>query len=419
MDTSDEQTAPGALSGIRLLDMTSLGMGPLAAQMLGDFGADVIKVEPLTGDVFRHVMPQKSEGMSHAFIQFNRNKRSLALDLKSERGRKVFEVLLKSADVVLSNNRPDALRRLGLDYEALRLIKPDLIFCGCYGYSERGRYRGRPAADDTIQALSGLVEMQGRANAQAPMQVATVVADKAVGLVVVNSILAALFHRERTGKGQQIEVPMFETMVAFVMPEHMAGQTFDPPLGETGYLRVINPERRPYPTKDGYICVLPYTTAQWKRFFLMIGREDLAEDKELADPVKRSLRFVELFRLIREAMVNKTTDEWCDELLKNDILFGRVMKPEELFDDPHLADVGMFTQVEHKTEGKLRLIGFPMQFSETPCTLRHLPPNLGEHSRELLAELGVPLAEIDALQAAGVIATHGEGTAVPHAPPHS
>ena len=394
-----------ALAGIRVLDMTSLGMGPLAAQILGDYGADVIKVEPLAGDVFRHVMPQRHHGMSHAYIQLNRNKRTLAIDLKSERGRAVFHKLVQSADVVLTNTRAEAQRRLQLDYAALRAIKPDLIYCSCYGFGERGRYRGRPAADDVIQAMSGLVDFQGRANDQPPQQIATVVADKAVGLTVVNALLAAIVHKLRTGVGQEIEVPMFESMVAFVMPEHMAGASFDPPLGPTGYSRVINPERKPYPTKDGYVCVLPYTTPQWQRFFRLIGRDDLAEDKELADPVVRSTRFVELFRIIREATALKTTDEWEKLLIENDILFGRVLSSEELLVDPHLHEVGMFLDVDHPTEGKLRLLGFPVNMSETPCTLRHLPTNIGTHSREVLAELGLSETEIDALKAEGVIGT--------------
>ena len=223
----------GPLHGLRVIDMTSLGMGPLAAQILGDHGADVIKLEPPTGDVFRHVLPQKSAGMSHAFIQFNRNKRSLAIDLKTKDGRTAVRRLLKTSDVVLSNLRPPAMKGLGLDYESIREIKPDIIFCAAYGYSERGPYAGRPAADDTIQAMSGLAGLQRMASGSLQF-VASVVADKAVGLSLVNSVMAAIIHRMKTGHGQAIEVPMFETMVAFVMPEHVAGRTFEPALGGAG-----------------------------------------------------------------------------------------------------------------------------------------------------------------------------------------
>ena len=398
-------TAPqteGPLHGIRVIDMTSLGMGPLAAQILGDHGADVIKLEPITGDVFRHVLPQKSPGMSHAFIQFNRNKRSLAIDLKTDDGREAVRRLLKTSDVVLSNLRPPAMKGLGLDYESIRAIKPDIIFCAAYGYSERGPYAGRPAADDTIQAMSGLAGLQRMASGSLQF-VASVVADKAVGLSLVNSVMAAIIHRMKSGRGQSIEVPMFETMVAFVMPEHVAGRTFEPALGGAGYSRVVNPERRPYATRDGYLCVLPYTTPQWLRFFRLIGRDDLANDPKMADPIERSRRFQELYAIIDKAMPTRTTDEWVAALLENDILFGKVNTPDDLLVDAHLAALDMFPMVEHPTEGTLRLIGFPISFSETPNRLYRLPPRLGEHSREVLAELGYAERDLDRMARARAI----------------
>ena len=403
MQTSTLQNGP--LDGVRVIDMTSLGMGPLAAQILGDHGADVIKVEAPAGDAFRHVLPQGSPGMSHAFIQFNRNKRSLAIDLKSAAGGEAFRRLLKTADIVLSNLRPSAMKGLGLDYESLRAIKPDVIFCACYGFSERGPYAGRPAADDTIQAMSGLADLQRMASGTVQF-VASVVADKAVGLALVNAVLAAVIHRMKTGRGQAIEVPMFETMVAFVMPEHVAGRSFEPARGEAGYSRVVNPERRPYATKDGYLCVLPYTTAQWIRFFRLIGRHDLADDKRLADPVERSSRFRELYGVIDKAMPLRTTQEWVDALLANDIMFGKVNSPDDLIADPHLAALAMFPLVEHPSEGTLRLIGFPISFSETPNRLRRLPPNLGQHSREILAELGFTADELDRMEKDRAIFCH-------------
>jgi crotonobetainyl-CoA:carnitine CoA-transferase CaiB-like acyl-CoA transferase len=394
--------APGPLEGIRVIDMTSLGMGPLAGQVLGDHGADVIKLEPPSGDVFRHVMPQRSAGMSHAFIQFNRNKRSVALDLKKPGGMEAMRRLIGTADVVLSNLRPAAMKSLGLDYEAMRAIRPDLIFCGAYGYSERGPYAGRPAADDTIQAMSGLAGLQRMASGSMQF-VPSVVADKAVGLTIVHSVMAAIIHRMKTGRGQAIEVPMFETMVSFVMPEHVAGRTFEPALGGAGYTRIINPQRKPYATRDGWLCVMPYTTAQWLRFFTLIGRDDLARDPSLSDPLVRSRRFEELYALIAGAMPARSTDEWEQVLLENDILFGRVNMPDDLLADPHLAALDMFPIVQHPTEGALRLIGFPVAFSESPDTLRHLPPRLGQHTRELLAELGYSNTDLDRLQEQGSI----------------
>lgn len=393
----NQSSGEGSLSGIRVLDMTSLGMGPLAGQILGDHGADVIKVEPLTGDTFRHMSPQSSAGMGHIFLQFNRNKRSLAMDLKSEDGKQALRGLLKNCDIFLSNMRPSAMRSLGLEYEAIKLINPKIIFCGAYGYSERGPYAGRPAADDTIQAMSGLADMQRRVTGTSQF-VATIVADKAVGLALVNSVLAALIHRMKSGKGQAIEVPMFETMVAFVLPEHMGGKAFEPSRGDTGYGRILNPERRPYPTKDGALCVLPYTTAQWLRFFTLIDRADLAQDASLQDPLARTARIPELYAMIEKVMPSRTTQEWVDALIENDIMFGSVNSIDDLIADQHLRALNMFPVIEHPTDGAIRLIGFPISFSESPCRLYRLPPKLGEHSRQVLAEIGYSAEDLDRLE---------------------
>ena len=262
---------------------------------------------------------------------------------------------------------------LALDYASVRAINPSIIYCAAYGFSERGPYAGRPAADDTIQAMSGLVNLQGRATGS-PQLVASVVADKAIGLTLVNAVLAAVIHRMKTGQGQFIEVPMFETMVAFVLAEHMAGLTYVPSSGASGYNRLVNPMRRPYATRDGYLCVLPYTTAQWQRFFRLIGRDDLATDAELADPVKRNARLEELYGLIAAAMPGRTTKQWVADLLAADILFGEVLSPEDLVQDPHLETLGMFPVVDHPTEGRVRLIGYPVQSSVAATRLTRLPP---------------------------------------------
>ena len=297
------------LDGIRVVEMATLGMGPIAAQTLGDYGADVVKLESVAGDLFRHITPAVSADMGHTFIHLNRNKRSLALDVKSARGQELVRALLGSADVFLSNTRPIALRKLGLDHASLCAANPGLIHCTAHGFSEQGPYAGRPAADDTIQAMSGLVDLQQRAGGQ-PMFVASVVADKAVGLMIVNAILAALLRRSKTGTGQSIEVPMFESMVAFLMPEHMAGKTYTPQRGAPGYARIVNPKRRPFRTADGLICVLPYTDDQWRRFFELIDRPDLVADAELATQIGRSCRFEELYAIIEEVMPRHSTSEW-------------------------------------------------------------------------------------------------------------
>ena len=396
-DTPQPQAQP--LDNVRVLDLTSLGMGPLATQVLGDMGAEVIKLEAPEGDVFRHVVPQGTAGMSHTFLQFNRNKRSVALDLKTTPGQEALNRLIADCDVLVLTLRPAAAAKLGLDYETVRAIRPDVIYCAAYGYAEGGPYAGRPAMDDTIQAMCGLAWLQRAVSGQAQL-VANVVADKATGLTIVNAVLAALIHRMRTGQGQAIEVPMFETMVAFTMPEHMAGQSFVPAKGEAGYARVINPDRRPFRTADGWLSVVPYTTAQWLRFLRLIGRDDMADDPAMADPVHRSHLFRELYGLIDAAMPTRTTAEWRTLLLEHDILFGDVNSPEDLLVDPQLAARDMFTEVEHPTEGTIRLLGFPVTFSATPSQLRRLPPKLGQDNAEVLGGLGFTAEEIDAMRAA-------------------
>ena len=394
------EAQPQPLAGLRVLDMTSLAMGPLAAQILGDYGADVVKVEPPSGDAFRDTIPMNSPGMGHAYLQFNRNKRSLAIDLKAPAARDAFTKLIEQADIIVSNVRSSGMRGLGLDYETVAAINPAIIYCAAYGFSERGPYGGRPAADDTIQAISGMASLQGRMTG-APQFVASVVADKAAGLTLCNAILAAIIHRMKTGRGQFIELSMFEAMVAFVMPEHLAGLTYDPPRGGSGYNRIMNPMRRPFATGDGYLSVLPYTTKQWQRFFRLIGREDLADDPDIAVPAKRNARTTELYGLIEQAMPAKTTREWVALLLEADILFGEVLTPEQLVTDPHLDATGLFALVDHPTEGRIRLMNSPVYSSEAPTRLARLPPTLGQHSREILTDAGLDGAAIDALVASG------------------
>jgi crotonobetainyl-CoA:carnitine CoA-transferase CaiB-like acyl-CoA transferase len=340
--------------------------------------------------------------MGHAFLQLNRNKRSLAIDLKAPAARRAFHLLVERADILMSNVRPSGMAGLALDYHTVKAINPAIIYCAAYGFSETGPYAGRPAADDTIQAMSGLAELQGRA-ALVPQLVASVVADKAVGLMLVNAIMAAVIHRMKTGEGQFIEVPMFEAMVSFVMPEHLAGLSYVPPEGPSGYNRIINPMRRPHATSDGWLVVLPYTTAQWHRFFHLIGRADLAADPDLADPTKRNRRLEELYGLVAGAMPCRTTADWVAALLEADILFGEVFSPEQLLTDPHLAATGMFRTMQHPTEGDIRLMGFPVKSTADPTRLSRLPPLLGQHSRAVLEEAGVPPAEVDTLVASGSV----------------
>ena len=377
---------PGALDGIRVLDLTSVGMGPMATQMLGDLGADVFKIEAGAGDVFRHVTPQRHAGMSHAWLNLNRNKRSAVLDIKDAADRERLFALVAEADVFVSNMRAPALRRLGLDAEALAARFPRLVHCVCYGYSEHGPYAGRPALDDTIQAASGLAWLQGDAGRSAPAYVKSVVADKVVGLYVTQAITAALFARERSGRGQAVEVPMFECMVAFVAAEHLAGRTFVPAEGPTGYSRLLTEYRRPFRTRDGHISVVPYTDAQWQRFFALVGAPAMAEDPRYRRQAERSQHFAELYAFLDQVLARHDTAHWLARLQEADIPFAPVPSLDALLDDEHLNAVGFWRRVEHPTEGSLVQAGPPIRFSDTPCSVRSHAPTLGEHT----AELAVP-----------------------------
>lgn len=376
----------GALAGVRVIDMSTIGMGPLATQMLGDAGADVIKVESVAGDIFRHVAPQRHEAMSHTHLNFNRNKRSIVLDLRVDADRLAMSRLLDDADVFVSNARPASLARLGLDYATLEASHPRLIHCGCYGFSEEGPYAGRPAVDDVIQAASGMAWFQGFGE-DAPHYVKTIVADKVCSLYVVNAIGMALYARERSGRGQAIEVPMFECMVSFTVPEHLAGLTFDPPQGPAGYPRLLDRYRKPFRTMDGFMGVVPYNPAHWNAFFKLAGCPELADDKRFATQTQRSLHFTELYRLVEDTLAGKTTAEWTRLLGDADIPFAPVNSVEDLIADPHLNAIGFWQTVEHPTEGRLRMPGIPVRMSRTPGSIRRHAPGLGEHTDEVLREL--------------------------------
>ena len=401
-DTPQDQP----LAGIKVVEMATLAMGPLAGQILGDYGAEVIKVESPDGDLFRHNGPCVSADMGHTFLQLNRNKKSISCDLKTDAGREMIGKLVGEADIFLSNTRPDAMARLGFDYATLRKTNPDLIYCAAYGFAESGPYAGRPAADDTIQAMAGMVDLQERATGS-PSFVATVLADKAVGLSLVNAVLAALIRRMRNGGGEAVEVPMFETMVAFLMPEHMAGKSFEPRRGPAGYARIINPNRRPFRTKDGLMCILPYTTGQWLRFFDAIGHPELANNPDYASPAGRSRNFDTLYAIIEAEAARRTNAEWTALLIENDILFGEANTIEQIFDDPHLVSRDMFPVHAHPTEGNLRMIGFPINSTHTATRLRLLPPRLGEHGIEIARSLGYDDAHINAMIASGALRVAG------------
>lgn len=369
----DATPSAGPLAGIRVIDMTSVGMGPYATQILGDMGADVIKIESPEGDVFRHAEPARHAGMGAAFLNLNRNKRFATLDLKRDDDLRTLKRWIAEADVFVSNVRPASLRKLGLDDASLRASNPRLIYCGAYGYAEAGPYAGQPAFDDIIQARSGMARFQGANSDDGPRYVNTILADKVAGLTVAYAVPMALYERERSGLGQFIEVPMFETLVSFLAVEQLAGRTFEPPLGNAGYGRVMSPHRKPYRTLDGHLALLPYTSAQWARFFALAGRPELATDPRYADPAGRSAHIDSLYETLADIVRTRTTAQWLALLRDADIPHGEVPHYDQVLDDPHLRATGMVFEYDHPTEGRLRAVGIPTRFSRTPGGIRHWP----------------------------------------------
>jgi crotonobetainyl-CoA:carnitine CoA-transferase CaiB-like acyl-CoA transferase len=377
---------PGPLTGVRVIDLTSVVMGPYATQTLGDMGADVIKVESPEGDIARHHRPFRNRGMSATFLNLNRNKRGIVLDLKRDAERQVLLDLLISADVFVTTVRPQAMRRLGLDYESLLERNPRLIYCGAYGFSEEGPYAGRPALEDIIQAMCRMASLQGENDPNGPRYVNTNFADKTVGCVVAYAVAMALYERERSGRGQAIEVLMFETMVSFTLIEHLAGETYCPAREGMGFKRVLSEHRRPYRTKDGYIGLLPYTAEQWARFFEAAGRPEMAADPRVTDPVLRNQKVHELYSLLAQIVAERTTAEWVEQLRAADIPMTPVNSLEDLLDDEHLRALGFFRLEKHPSEGEVRTIGIPVRFSRTPGDVRRLAPRLNEHRKEIVLE---------------------------------
>ena len=392
----------GPLTGVRVVDCSTVVLGPWAAQQLGDLGADVVKVEPPEGDTTRQLGPMRNPGMGAFYLAVNRNKRSIVLDLKQEPARRVLVRLAETADVLLHNYRPRAARRLGMSYETFRAVNPGIIYVGTYGFRAAGPYGEKPAYDDIIQAASGLAAAQGSLTGE-PRYVPTIVADKSSSMTVLAAVLAALYHKARTGEGQEVEVPMFESMAAWVMVEHLYGETFVPPADTIGYKRILNPYRRPFKTRDGYMAILPYTDQNWRDFFALAGRQDLLDDRRYATLASR-LRHIEgLYEELAKIAATRTNAEWLAELDRRNIPAMSVNTLESLLHDPHLNAVGFWQTVDHPTEGTLRLPGIPAAYGKTPGAIRRLPPRLGEHSVEILREAGLGAGDIAALLASGAV----------------
>jgi crotonobetainyl-CoA:carnitine CoA-transferase CaiB-like acyl-CoA transferase len=394
-----QPAAPRPLEGTRIIDLTSILFGPIATHFLANMGAEVIKIEAPGGDVIRSVQPMRSPGMGAVFMNSNRGKSSVALDLKTEAGRQALERLVATADVFVHSMRGRAAGKLGIDYDSLKKIRPELVYVFACGYDSQGPNADLPAYDDIIQAASGLAAINTRPDG-APQLVRSVMADKISALYLTQALLAAIMTQKTSGKGQYVEVPMFECLTHFMMVEHMFGHCFEPPLAGAGYTRVLSEHRQTYKTKDSYIATLPYTTAQWQRFFDLIGETELAKEEWVNDASQRSLRIGELYARIAEATPSRTTEEWVRELKRIDVPVTAVNSLEDLFSDPQLTASGLFQDYQHPTEGHLRGTRHPIR-SAAPPVPDMVAPHLGEHTRAVLAAVGYTDAEIDELVASG------------------
>jgi crotonobetainyl-CoA:carnitine CoA-transferase CaiB-like acyl-CoA transferase len=391
----------GPLSGLRIIDLTTVVLGPYATRILADMGADVIKIETLEGDQTRHYKPYQHAGMSGYFINLNRNKRSLSVNLKSAQGMEVLRRLIAGADGFVHNMRQQAAERLGLGYEAVRALRPDIVYCAAVGFGSSGPYSGRAAYDDVIQAGSGLAGLHARVHGE-PAFAPTVLCDKLTGQTVAYAMLAALLQQARGGGGQAVEVPMLETAAEFALVEHLHAHTFEPPLGETGFKRVLSKYRKPYATADGHMCILPYSDSNWSDFFRFTGRTELLGDARFAVLAERVQHIDFLYAVVEEEAPGFTNAQWqafCD---RASIPCMPVHSLEEVLDDAHLNAVGMFPLHEHPSEGPYRVVRSPVQF-EAPFSLRHHAPQLGQDSETLLAEAGFSPEEVGAMLQDGVV----------------
>ena len=392
--------ATGPLQGVRVLDLTAVVLGPYCTQTLGDWGAEVVKVEPPSGDLVRASGVQRNRGMASVFLGVNRNKRSCAIDLKSAEGAEFLRRMIPAVDVLVTNIRPAGMARLGFGPERCLALNPRLVFAVATGFGQDGPHRARPAFDEIIQAASGLAAVVGEEDG-APRFVPSLVADKITGMALLSGVLAALFHRERTGQGQVVEVPMLETLTAFVSVEHLGGLAFDPPAGEPGYARLKH--RKPVRTKDGFITLLPYSSANWVAFFTAAGRPDLIRALEVEDQVRRNARIEEVYAAVQDIAPGRSTAEWLAICEEHDIPATGFTGLRDLPGHPHLKAVGMFETQDHPSEGRLRHARPATRFGATPASIRRHAPRLGEHTAEVLREAGFAEAEIAAMAERGVI----------------
>ena len=392
----------GPLTGIRILDLTSVVLGPLATQILGDYGAEIIKVESLEGDLMRANGVHLAPGMSSIYLTINRNKQSLALDLKSEAGKSILRQLIPRMDAVVHNMRVSAIDKLGFGYDQVVKLNPQIVYCAATGFDQDGPDKDRPAFDDIIQAACGLASVNSLGKSR-PDYISTLVADKTTGMALVNAVLAALLAKERSGQGQYVEVPMLETMVAFTLAEHMGGLTRNPATQKAGYSRVLSGGRQPSPTQDGYIAMLPYTNHHWESFFRDAGEEALGKELGVTNRITRNANIQGLYAALHKITATKTTAEWIEICDRLDIPATPIYTMEELPSHPQLQAVQLFTDEIHPDLGAIRYVRPPVKFSKTPAKVRHQARRLGQDTESILTDLGYSISDIQSLVNQGAI----------------
>lgn len=383
----------GPLAGIKIIDMSSVVLGPFATLILGDLGADIIKVESAqpgkAGDTMRYAGASPTKDLGPIYTALNRNKQSVQLDAKSEDGKAALTALLKDADIFFHNVRLDGMERLGFGYDAVKSINPSIIYTHCAGFGPGGPYSKRQAYDDLIQGVSGYADLERLRHGGEPSYAPALIADKTVGLFATYATLAALFHKQRTGQGQFVSVPMFESFTFFNMVENLYGETFLPGNGRVAYSRSINANRKPYATKDGYIGLVPYSDKQWETFFEMGGRDGVFDDPKFSTYAARTEHITELYAIIGEVARTRTTDEWLTLLDKANIPVMRFNRMSEVLEDEHLKAVDFVQTRTHPEAGEYRSLRHPVTFSETPADFVCDPPTLGADTETVLASLGL------------------------------
>jgi len=393
-DNATRSPATGPLAGVRVIDLTVNVLGPVATQILGDMGADIIKVETPQGDPNRDTGPHRHAGMSAMHMNMNRNKRSVTLNLKRPEAREALTLLVKDADVFVHSMRPSAATRLGIDYAQISAHNPRIIYAFGPGYRQDGPRADDPAYDDVLQGESGVAALMAQVIGE-PLYYPTVIIDKLCGYVLASSVSMALFNRERTGQGQEVHVPMYETILSFNYLEHLWSAAFDPPLGHgVGYVRLLTTHRRPYPTKDGFICVLAVSDDQWRRLFPVLGCPELIDDHRFAKTAARVQHYDEIYGIVAEQLKLRTTQEWRKAFDEIEIPNGPMQSLTQLLHDPYLQDTGFFQRYEHPSEGAALTTSVPVHFSRTPGAMRLPPPRLGEHNVEVLQQFGYSDREI-------------------------